>query len=181
MASLIETGELEMKINNIKSKASYLAIGLIALELASIPVSAQIIKKVTFSEPQKVVAVPFPSELGVTKFLVASDDPFAVISENTMGEFDITITAEGKLNGWRFGLNAQMPGQATSCAAQTSHSPTKIYEAERKTAARKGDILTQAVIVEIRYDSETKPDLKIVTEKKARKISSASMCASKLS
>ena len=175
MASLIETGELEMKINNIKSKASYLAIGLMALELASIPVSAQIIKKVTFSEPQKVVAVPFPSELGVTKFLVASDDPFAVISENAIGEFEITITARGKLNGRRFGSNAQMPGLATSCAAQTSH------EAEHKTATREGDILTQAVIVEIRYDQDTKPKLKIVTEKKARKMSSASMCTSKLS
>lgn len=181
MASLIETGELEMKIKNLKSKAGYLAIGLIALELASIPVSAQIIKKVTFSEPQKVIAVPFPSELGVTKFLVASDDPFAVISENAIGEFDITITAEGKLNGRRFGSNAQMPGRAASCAAQTSHSPTKIYQAERKTAAKEGDILTQAVILEIRHDENTKPELKIVTEKKARKISSASMCASKLS
>ena len=168
-----------MKIKNIKSKATYLVIGLIALELTSIPVSAQIIKKITFSKPQKVIAVPFPSEVGITRFLVASDDPFAIISENAIDEFHITIMDKGKLNGRRFGFNAQMPGLATSCATQTSYSPTKIYESERKTALREGDILTQAIIVEIRYDEETKPKLKIVTEKKARKMSSASMCTSK--
>lgn len=170
-----------MKIKNITSKATYLAIGLVALELASIPVSAQIIKKVTFSEPQKVIAVPFPPKLGVTKFLVASDVPFAIIAENAIGEFHINITARGKLNGRHFGSNAQMPGLATLCTTQSSYNPTKIYEAARKTAAKEGDILTQAVIVEIRYDEDTKPTLKVVTEKKARKMSSASICTSKLS
>lgn len=170
-----------MKIKNMTFKKRYLAIGIIALEFASIPVSAQIVDKVVFSVPQKVIAVAFPPEAGITKFLVSSNAPFAVISENAIGEFDISIQVSGNLNGNRFGSNAQMPGTATSCAAQTSPQSTKIYEAKRKTAAKEGDILTQAVIVEIRYDSDTKPELKIVTEKKARKISSASMCTSKLS
>ena len=176
MASLIETGELEMKIKNLSGKARYLAIGFIALEIASIPVSAQIIDKVAFSKPQKVVSVPFPPESGITKFLVSSDAPFAIISENATGEFDVTIKVSGVLNGNRFGANAQMPGAAESCVVQTSPKSTKIYEAERKTAAQKGDILTQAVIVEIRYDADINPELKIITQNKAKKISSATVC-----
>ena len=165
-----------MKIKNITGKARYLAVGLIALEIASIPVSAQIIDKVAFSKPQKVIAVPFPPEAGIAKFLVSSDAPFSVISENAVGEFDVSIKVSGVLNGNHFGANAQMPGAAKSCAVQSSTKSTKIYEAERKTAAQEGDILSKAVIVEIRYDADIKPELKIITQNKAKKISSAMVC-----
>ena len=168
-----------MKIKNITSKARYFVLALIALEIATIPVSAQIINKIAFSKPQKVTAVPFPAETGITKFLVASDDPFAIISENAIGEYDINLKVSGVLNGQRFGHNAQLPGLVKSCTAQSSESPTKIYQATRKTAAKEGDILTQAVIVEIRYGADIKPDFKIVTEKSARKISLGSECTSK--
>jgi len=176
LASLIGTGEFKMKIKNITGKARYFAIGLIALEIASIPVSAQIIDKVAFSKPQKVIAVPFPPEAGIAKFLVSSDAPFAVISENAVGEFDISIKVSGVLNGNRFGENAQMPGAAKSCAVQTSPKSTKIYEANRKTEAREGEILSRAVIVEIRYDAEIKPELTFISENKAKKISSSTSC-----
>lgn len=170
-----------MKIKGMTFKKRYLAIGFIAMEVVSIPVSAQIIDKVAFSVPQKVISVPFPPEAGVTKFLVSSNAPFAVVSENAIGEFQVSVQVSGQVNGNAFGSNAQMPGAASSCAMQTAASPTKVYEADRKTAAQKGDILTQAVIVEIRYDAETKPALKIITQDKAKRISSAAVCESKLS
>ena len=170
-----------MKFKNMTFKKRYIAIGVLAMELASIPVAAQMVDKVVFSVPQRVISVPFPPEAGVTKFLVSSNAPFAVVSENAIGEFNVTVDARGVLNGKRFGSNAQMPGASKTCATQTSPRSTKIYEAERKTAAKSGDILTQAVIVEIRYDAETKPDLKIITQDKAKRISTGTSCETKLS
>lgn len=170
-----------MKIKGMRFKKRYLAIGFIAIEIVSIPVSAQIIDKVAFSVPQKVIAVPFPPEAGVTKFLVSSNAPFAVISENAIGEFQVSVQVSGHVNGNAFGSNAQLPGLAASCAAQTAASPTKLYEADRKTAAQAGDILTQAVIVEVRYDTAITPALKIITQDKAKRISSAAVCETKLS
>jgi len=170
-----------MNIRGMTFKKRYIAIGIIAMEVASIPVAAQIVDKVSFSVPQKVIAVPFPPEVGLTKFLVASNAPFAVVSENAIGEFEVNIEVSGILNGNRFGTNAQMPGMATACAMQSSTGSTKIYEAERKTAAQEGDILTQAVIVEIRYDANIQPNLKIISENKAKRIPLGTTCDSSLS
>ena len=106
-----------MKIKNMTTKARYLAIGLIALEIASIPVSAQIIDKYAFSKPQKVAAVPFPAEVGITKFLVSSDAPFAIISEDTVGEFDVRVKvykaddSEPKVSFPQFKPQRRVPGQ----------------------------------------------------------------------
>lgn len=170
-----------MKLKNMTSKARYIAVGLIALEIASIPVSAQIIDKFAFSEPQRLSAVPFPPETGITKFLVSSNTPFAIISENAIGEFDISIKVSGRLNGNSFGSNAQLPGAAASCAAQTSNDATKIYEAERETVARDGDVLTRAIMVEIRYADNLKPDIKIIPKNKTKKALLGTTCKPKLS
>jgi len=171
----------EIKIKGLTLKKRYIALGLIAMEIASLPVSAQILDKVAFSTPQKVISVPFPPEAGITKFLVSSNAPFAVISENATSEFDVSIQVSGILNGNRFGSNAQMPGAAKACAAQTTVAETKIYEAKRKTEAQEGDILSRAVIVEIRYDAEIKPDFKIITQNKAKRISNGIACEATLS
>lgn len=170
-----------MKFKTMRFKKRYIAIGFIAMEILCIPVSAQIIDKVVFSVPQRVISVPFPPEAGVTKFLVSSNAPFAIISENAIGEFQVNVQVSGLVNGNAFGSNAQLPGVAASCAAQTTPSPTKLYEADRKTAAQPGDILTQAVIVEIRYDTDATPELKIITQDKAKRISSGAACETKLS
>jgi len=147
-----------MNIRGMTFKKRYIALGVIAMEVASIPVAAQIVDKVSFSVPQKVIAVPFPPEVGLTKFLVASNAPFAVISENAIGEFEVNIEVSGILNGNRFGTNAQMPGMATACAMQSS-----------------------AVIVEIRYDANIQPNLKIISENKAKRMPLGTTCDSSLS
>lgn len=170
-----------MKFKALTSKTRYVVLGLIGLEIASIPVAAQIMSKVAFTKPQIVNAVPFPPEQGVSKFLVASDAPFVVVSENSIGEFDINIRVSGLLNGNHFGANAQAPGALKSCAVQTENTPTKIYVGERETAARDGEILTRAVIVEIRYAMDITPELKIVSQNAAKKIAPSHPCEIKTS
>jgi len=170
-----------MKFKGMTFKKRYLVIGLVLAELASIPVSAQIIDKVVFSAAQKVVSVPFPPEPGLTTFMVSSNAPFAITSENAIGEFTVDVQVEGSVNGNRFGGNAQLPGERHSCAAQTSPLTTKLYEATRKTAAEKGDIVSQAVVISVSYDPALTPDFKIITEKKAKGLPLGSNCESTLS
>jgi len=133
-------------------KKRYLALGVLALELATasatFPAAAQIIDRVS---------------LFVTK--------------DTIGDFDVSIHKSGVINGNPFGENAQMPGAANACATALSTAPTNIYMATQKTAAQKGGILTQAVVVEIRYAPETRPSFKIVTQDKSRDFAQAATCA----
>ncbi len=157
-------------------KKRYIAFGLLALELATIPVSAQIIDKVVFSAPQKAIHVKVAERPGLTKFVVSSNAPFVVTSEGAIGEFNVVIQANGLINGNPFGQNAQMPGDAKTCTVATSTTPAAIYSANQKTAAQPGEIISQAVLVEIHYDEAITPDLKILTEKKARKITSGQDC-----
>ncbi|MDB2439205.1 hypothetical protein N9W89_10860 [Hellea sp.] len=162
-------------------KKRYIVYGLIALEIATIPVSAMIMQNVAFHAPQSVSAAPFPHEAGVSKFLLTSDAPFAVISENAIGKFDITIQASGDLNGLPFGDQAQMPGDAQSCTLSDTKDPKIIYLAERKTALSEGDALSRAVILEIRYPANVKPDFKIVTENESKGVKIAKLCTPKQS
>lgn len=170
-----------MKVKSRKIKKRYIALGLIALEVISFPVSAHIIHKASTAEPEKIVAVPFPEEAGITKFLMSSNTPFTIVSESASGEFDIEIKRSGMLNGHQYGSNAQMPGPAKACAATITTSATKIYEANRKIEAGDGDVLTQAIIVEIRYPKDIEPNLKIISKSKAKHVSEAANCKTKLS
>lgn len=176
------TGEPKMKFKAKAFKKRYIVFGLIAAELAAIPVAAKAIKDFKYEPSQRTVAVAFPIEQpGMAKFLVSSNAPFAVISEGEIGQFDINIQLNGDLNGAAFGKNAQMPGDPKACAAQLTRSAAKIYEATRKIDAAEGDVLTRAIILEIRYAEDIKPNFKILSEKKARKFDVAASCETKLS
>jgi len=170
-----------MNIKGQKIKKRYIALGLIALEVISFPVSAHIIHKTSFAEPEKVAAAPFPEEAGITKFLMSSNTPFTIVSEGASGEFDIQIKRAGRLNGLQYGAHAQMPGPAKACAASTTITASKIYEADRKTETGEGDVLTHAVIVEIRYTKDIQPDFKIIAKSKAKRIPAAAACKTKIS
>jgi len=162
-------------------KKRHILWSVIALELVSIPAAAQIIDRVAFSVPQKAIHVRVVSEPGVAKFVVSSNAPFAITAQSAIGEFKVNVHKSGLINGKRFGDNAQMPGAANNCGTLISPHKAKIYEADRKTAANKGEILSQAVIVEIRYDADITPDFKVLTETKAKRISTAAACESTLS
>ena len=157
-------------------KKRYLIFGLIALELAAFPAAAQILDKVVFSVRQKAIHVVVSDKPGVKKYAVTSNAPFAVTSESAIGEFDIVIHKSGQINGQRFGDNAQLPGAAQGCAMATSPLPTAIYRAHQKTAAQPGKILSQAVIIEIHYDPETAPNIKIMTQEASKHIALGQAC-----
>jgi len=162
-------------------KTRNVLLGLLALEVLTLPAAAQMVSSVTFEAPQKAVAVELPAERGLSKFVVTSNAPFALVAENTTGDFDITVYRSGTVNGNRFGDNAQLPGESETCASVLSVQESAIYRANRKTAATPGEILSQAVIIEVRYDESFTPNLRIETENDARNIARAAPCLSNIS
>jgi len=165
----------------MKFKKRYFVFGWLAMEIASIPAAAQIIDRVVFKVPQKAIHVQLPDEPGITRYAISSNAPFAITVENAIGEFQVNVRDNGFINGKYFGTNAQMPGAAENCAVLLSDTQNIIYAADRKTAASKGDILSQAVIVEIRYTAEARPNFKVLTEENSKAISTAQDCESTLS
>lgn len=160
-------------------KKRFVLAGLLGLELLSIPAAAQMIDHVKFEAPQKAIAVPVPSSPGMASFMVMSNAPFTVIAKDTIGQFDVNITAEGLVNGNSFGANAQMPGDAQRCASVPTLAPSAIYRATQKTAKAPGHILTQAVRVDISFDPAISPTFDIQTQRESRDVARAAPCAPK--
>lgn len=156
-------------------------LGILALEILTFPAMAQMVDRVAFEAPQKAIAVKLATEPGVSKFVVSSNAPFTLVAENAAGDFDVNVYRSGTVNGNRFGDNAQLPGKAQTCATALSAERSAIYRADRKTAATPGEILSQSVIVEVRYDDSLTPNLRIETEKDSRNIARAAPCASGMS
>ncbi len=162
-------------------KKRYWALGLITLEILCWPAAAQILDRVKFEMPQRVVHVEFPNEPGLTRMFVTSNAPFAILSKGQIGEFDINVIPTGTIGGQAFGQNAQLPGEKASCAATLGTNKTIIYAADRKTAKNSGDVITQSIMVEIRYDEALDPKFHVVTEKKSLKFADAASCQTSLS
>ena len=120
-------------------KKRYIFGVILAVELASLPVAAQMVQNAVFTNRAYVTAVEVPStESGLSRFLVVSNGPFTMRSENMIGDIDISIHQSGDINGKRFGDNAQLPGAGHICAMVANSDETIIYQAERKTAVAKG-------------------------------------------
>ena len=151
----------------------------LALDILTIPAAAQMVDRVSFSVPQKVASVKIKTEtLGLQRFVVASNAPFAIVTEDVTGQFNVSVKTKANINNQNIGNNAQIPGAERACAHVTSISPHKIYEAVRKTAAHSGEVLTQAIVVDINYDPSLTPEFKIVTQKNAYNINAATHCHS---
>ena len=162
-------------------KKRYWALGLITLEILCWPAAAQILDQIKFEMPQRVVHAEFPGEPGLTRMFVTSNAPFAILAKNQIGEYDVTVIPTGVIGGQSFGENAQLPGEPFKCAATLAPAKSIIYAAERKTAKTSGDVITQSVMVEIRYDKALSPKFDVVTEKKSEKFSDAAPCQTSLS
>ena len=135
------------------------------------------VDRVSFSAPQKVASIKLQTkEIGLQRFVVASNAPFAIVTEDVTGEFTVSVRTKANINNQSIGDNAQFPGAAQSCAHVTSASPHKIYEAVRKTALKRGEVLSQAVVVDIHYNPELTPEFQIVTQKNAYDIHAAAHC-----
>jgi len=161
MKNLIRKLTMKMRgLLMLKGKKRYIALTILAMELASLPAAAQIVNKVVFQVRPTVSAVEIPTpEAGLSRFLVVSNAPFTIRSANMVGDLDISVHQSGEMNGRRFGDNAQMPGPKTNCASVTHPAETVIYAADRKTAATPGTTLSQAVIIQIAYDSSVTPNI----------------------
>ena len=140
----------------------WLAWEAVALALA-LPAMAQMVDKINFSVPPRAAHVAVPQEPGKTKFIIASNAPFSIISQGAVGEMTVELTVQGLVNRKPFGKNAQNPGAARNCVFATSAAPSAIYKAVRKTAANRGAVIDQAVMIEISYDPMLKPTFLVKT------------------
>lgn len=157
---------------------TWVALEIVALPIA-IPATAQIVERIAFSFPPRIAAVELESKPGISRYVVATNAPFAVISEGVIGQIDVDIQVHGMINKTPFGTKAQSPGAKDACVTSLSPAPSIIYQAERKTAARRGEVLEQAVIVEMRYDPALEPKLRFEAAKspEAMSIPTAQTCA----
>lgn len=162
----------------LQGKKRFLFIGLLLLELISLPAAAQIVQKVSFDIRPIVTAVEIPTaEPGVSRYLVASNAGFSVQAKDIIGTVEVDVHVSGTMGvGNRFGDSAQLPGPKLSCS-QTSGTNAVIYIADRKTAASHGTPPEQAVVFEFQYSSEIRPSFEFVAG--VAKTPSAPKCAGK--
>jgi len=151
------------KIPMLQGKKRYIVMGLLAVELMSLPAAAQIVHRVAFDIRPVVTAVQIPtSEPGVSRYLVASNAGFGVTANGVIGDIKTEVHVSGTMSGTsRFGDAAQLPGAEASCA-QASGQSAPIYIADRKTAASPGTPPDQAVVFEFRYDPVAQPKFEFV-------------------
>lgn len=151
------------KLSMLKGKKRYIVLGLLAVELMSLPAAAQIVHRVAFDIRPIVTAVEIPtSEPGVSRFLVASNAGFGVKANDVIGKIQTEVHVSGSMGALsRFGDAAQLPGPEMMCV-QASGINSNIYVANRKTAATPGTPPEQAVIFEFRYDAQARPNFEFV-------------------
>ena len=159
------------KLSMLQGKKRYIVLGLLAVELLSLPAAAQIVHRVAFDIRPVVTAVEIPtSEPGLSRYLVASNAGFGVEASGVFGDVHVDVRASGTLNKVnRFGDAAQLPGPKSGCA-QASGLESAIYTADRKTAAVPGTPPEQAVIFEFRYDPNARPEFKFIAGKETSNV-----------
>ncbi|WP_371395983.1 hypothetical protein [Fretibacter rubidus] len=168
------------KPKKFQFKKRYIAFAIISAEMLAlpfaIPAAAQIIDRVSFSIPQQVASVNIDAEPGKTQLVITSNAGFTVATEGAIGDFDVRVQPSGSINGTRYGDNAQAPGPLQGCGVATTTTPQIIYNATQKTALRKGEILSQSVIVEINYDPALKPKFVVKTLDNSKGLAQAGAC-----
>lgn len=169
----------------MKFKKRYLVGAYLAFEIAGLAfagtASAQILDRIKFEVPQRAVSALLPQEqAGLTTLIISSNAPFTISAAEAIGEFDVTVRREGLLNTTPFGLNAQMPGPNAACAAAVTPAPSIIYRADKKTARARGPILSQSIMVEIRYDESLDPKFLVKTEDNSADMIPAALCEGRL-
>lgn len=145
-------------------KKRYWLAGIIALEVATIPVSAQIIGKISSFQKSlrttPVVSVLIDETPGQKRYAIASQYPFYVSANNFEGPININLDTKAIIGGIKFGEIAQLPGKAKSCTIVQSPKQT-IYQSERGTYTHEGHVTTQAVIMTVSFDTKDTPDINI--------------------
>ena len=153
------------KLSRLKGKKRYIVLGLLAVELMSLPAAAAIVHKAAFDVKPTVTAVEIPTaEPGFSRFIVTSTAGFDVKADDVAGDISVNVHVSGTLGSTKhFGEAAQLPGPKTICA-QTTGPNAAIYKADRTTAAREAATTERAVVFEFRYDPDARPDFKFVAD-----------------
>ena len=171
-------------LNKLPFKKRYIVGGYIAFEVIGLTVAgtagAQVLDQIKFEVPQRVASATLPTEPGLTRLIVSSNAGFTVSASEAIGEYDVKVLRDGLINTTPFGLNAQLPGPETACSAAVSPAASVIYRADRKTAAARGGVLTQSVMIEIRYDETLRPKFSVKTEDNSVAITPAAACEGRL-
>lgn len=171
-------------LNKSPFKKRYLIGGYIAFEIAGFALAgtagAQVLDQIKFNIPQKVASATLPGEPGLTRLVISSNAAFTISASEAVGEYNVKVIREGLINTTPFGHNAQLPGPESTCSAAVSPSPSIIYRATQKTAAARGAVLSQSVIVEISYDEVIRPKFTVKTEDNSVAITPAATCESRL-
>jgi len=152
----------DLKNMSLKKK---ILLGWLILELLSLPIAipaaAQMVDKVMFSAPPRAVFVETTPKAGVSHLIVASNAPFRITTQGVVGELSVKLSVNGQINDTPYGTKAQNPGPALGCVFAPSALPEPLYIAARKTAERRGEVIDQAVMIEVSYDPVLKPMFKV--------------------
>ena len=171
---------IKKTLDKLPFKKRYILGGYIAFEVMGLALvstaGAQVLDQIKFDVPQRVASATLPTEPGLTRLIISSNAGFTVSASEAVGEYDVKILREGLINTTPFGLNAQLPGPETACGAATSPAESVIYRADRKTAAARGAVLTQSIMIEIRYDDAMQPKFSVKTAENSTAITPAATC-----
>ncbi len=155
------------RLSQLNGKKRYIVMGLLAVELMSLPAAAKIVHAVSFETAvPSVLAFEIPTaEPGVTRFLVTSNSGFLVKANHMNGDVSVDIQVSGRFGGdVKFGDAAQLPGPKSSCALANGAN-SKIYQASRTTAAKPGTAPERAVVFEFQYSPEQHPQFEFTDNK----------------
>lgn len=140
---------------------AWLAFECVGLAVGA-PALANFVDTVRFEAKERIVVSHAEITPGQQRFLVASNAPFAIISEGVVAPMDISITTQGSLGGLNYGSNAQSPGENISCNIPSSTERSRIFTAQQRTAKSRGDAISQSVRIDISYDPALNPKIKFV-------------------
>ncbi len=134
--------------------AGLLGVGTFVLS-SSIP-SAQILDRVECNAPQKIISKTIYSDQTKSKLMITSNSAFLITAQGLTGEVCVYIQLNGD--------NAQMPGPEKVCTTMQKIDKQVIYEAERKTACKRGNIKSQSIIATINHNKQVeKPIFNVLT------------------
>lgn len=148
-------------------KKRYIALGILAFELASLPAAAHIVMQSLPTEaPAQTHAVLVDETETQQRFVVTSNIAFHVTASDFRGDVKVSLHKSGQIGASRFGDNAQMPGAALSCMS-VNELNTLVYQSKRKITIEDGEPLSQAILVVVDYEeklmTETAPSIEFVS------------------
>ena len=157
-------------------KKRNILLGILAIEVLTLPVSAKVIDNILFTTPADAASVTLPGEPGMTQLVVVSNSPFLITSRDAVAEMTISVHVSGAINETRFGDKAQMPGPSEGCAVTQTSDTSVIYTSSLSTAAKRGEVLSKSVMVQINYPADQSPVFEVVTKKHGADFLRANAC-----